>query len=95
MGTDKENAMKVIVSHHGVKREIDGEFSLCLAKRDAELMLDALKRFVGGDIAYGWLDVREPLPAVPNQKPIGWREASPGLRVMTAPNHMGTDPCCH
>jgi hypothetical protein len=86
--------MKVIISCQGVKREIGGEFSLCLSNRDAELILDALKRFVDGDASYGWLDVREPLPAVPNQSPIGWREASPGMSVMAAPNHMGVCPCC-
>lgn len=70
--------MKIIIEFDGVKREINGDFSICGSGRDLKLLMQMLRDKIGddgGSFGYGWVQIREPLTTATNTAPIGWKDA--------------------
>lgn len=62
--------MKIIIDHQGCKREINGNFQICLSREDAQDMIRCLEQMQ----TFGWVDVFNRPKSTTNQAPIGWRD---------------------
>jgi len=67
--------MKIVISHDGKKREIEGSFSVCGSISDLRLLRDELNRAIETDspFSFGWVDIIPDRPKViPNTSPEPW-----------------------
>ena len=68
--------MKIIISHKGVKRELDGTgFNICACRNDLQQIVKEIELALDRDFSYGWVTVRDPIPdehAIKNTQPISW-----------------------
>jgi len=71
--------MKLIISHQGIKRELDTPFGLCCSTKDLEYLIRELQKQLAGmgDSSYGWMrvDPSHPCNAPPNTAPLAWTDA--------------------
>ena len=71
--------MKIIISHEGVKRELQTPFRLCMAMDDLDALVESLKRArrMMGDCTFGWMridpegETEDSSPA--NTPPLPWK----------------------
>ena len=70
--------MKIIIEFNGIKREIDGPFSICMSSKDVQSLKDAIRPLCDGSdgMTYGWVDVHEILPRKSNVPPKPWTDGS-------------------
>jgi hypothetical protein len=64
--------VRIIISAHGVKREIVGPYSVCGSTADLKSLRDALNGFFESGAVYGWVDVVEKPVRVADQAPEPW-----------------------
>jgi hypothetical protein len=71
--------MKLVISHKGIKRELETPFALCcqMAELDQLIALLQEQRRAKGESTYGWIrvDPSPPADCAPNPRPLGWTEA--------------------
>lgn len=81
--------MKMVIDYKGVKREIDGDFSICIDRAAAHLLvskilyacaigknesLEDIIKSIGWTWTFGWVEIHDPLPSKPNISPLNWQE---------------------
>lgn len=66
--------MKITLDHNGIKRSIDGEFSICMSRTDMERICILLKNNLMHEFSFGWIEIRDNLPFTPNQSPLPWHK---------------------
>lgn len=69
--------MKLIISQHGIKRQIEGSFAMCCGADDLDTLIQELQRQRAGMTGYGWfkVDASHPCDAPANTRPLAWTEA--------------------
>lgn len=66
--------MKITIEQDGLKRVLEGEFSICMSRSDMEMLVRSLTtRLADPTWGYGWHDIRTPLPCVQGA-PLPWKE---------------------
>jgi hypothetical protein len=68
--------MKAIIEYEGVKRQIDGPFSICIGRGNLETLIQCLSEKQEGDLRYGWIEITERPERTPDSPPIGWHNES-------------------
>lgn len=72
--------MKIIISHKGIKRELETPFALCCDMNELDQLIVELQaqRRANEEISYGWIkvDLSHPADCAPNTRPLKWTEAS-------------------
>ena len=65
--------MKIIIDYNGVKRIIEGPFSICATRGDFMALREQLSEGCMEDHSYGWVTIRthENNPSI-NTQPIDW-----------------------
>ncbi len=69
--------MKIVISHKGVKREIEGDgFNICASSQDFKTIVDGIQN--ANVACYGWIRIRDPETdkhcSGPNTPPKPWTE---------------------
>lgn len=65
--------MKIVIDAQGVKREIEGPYSICASAPDLRRLRDAIAGFlVREDQVYGWVEIVEKPVHAPDSKPKPW-----------------------
>jgi hypothetical protein len=82
--------MKLIISHKGIKRELETPFALCCSADDLASLIRELKAvhaaLVDMGSGYGWvrIDPSHPCDAPSNTKPLAWTD----VRNINPPSDM-------
>lgn len=67
--------MKLVIEQKGVKRSLVGDFCLCASREDLESLKTQIEnRLKSSDFVMAWMDIRDPLPTVPNTTTKEWSE---------------------
>ena len=70
--------MNVTIEQDGVKRQIQGPFTICMSREDMAIIFDIFAdRLRDDNWSYGWCEIRkprQPIPCVPNLEPKPWKE---------------------
>ncbi len=67
--------MKLIIKCDGVKREINGSFSICGGRQDLETLSYYIQAGSREGFGYGWIDIHpEIIKDIPNEAPYNWHE---------------------
>ncbi len=64
--------MKIVINSNKVKRQINGNFSMCASREDFQSLVYRINTKLGGNFTYGWIDIYDPVLDVPNTKPETW-----------------------
>ena len=64
--------MRVVIAHNGVKRVIEGTFSICMSAQDRQSLLNLLGKETH---AGGWTDIFD-VPRDVVGEPIDWKRGS-------------------
>lgn len=66
--------MRIIINHGGIKREINGPFSIGGTREDLEMMASSIMSYINRSpgLVVGWVDIVSLIPPVPNQSPYDW-----------------------
>lgn len=64
--------MTIIINAQGVKREIEGPYSVCGSTVDLVRLRDALTAALDCGLTYGWVEVAERPVITANQHPEPW-----------------------
>lgn len=73
--------MRIVIAagKSGLKREIEGPFSICGSREDIEQLRNEIDRALGQEprFSYGWVEVIPARPAVqPNTHPLPWEPSA-------------------
>ncbi len=65
--------MRILINREGVKREINGAFSICGTKEDIEILNYFISEWLLENHAYGWCDIHSSIIKVKaNESPYDW-----------------------
>ena len=65
--------MKITISHDAVKREIIGQYSICLDLEDFHTLRIALENALANGFYSGWINIR-PRDAILSGPALGWKD---------------------
>ncbi len=69
--------MKIAIDHNGIKREIDGPFSICVSGADLARIYRKLRKAHKKGHFYGWIRIKDNGKmdsGTPNTKPTPWNK---------------------
>ncbi len=69
--------MKIVINSDKVKRQIDGNFSICASREDFKSLVYRINTKLGDNFTYGWIDIYDPVLDVPDTKPEPWVSVQP------------------